>query len=84
MAPSPVATLSLGSVARRLGDEGATIEELRNELRGVVATVMKRNRRLASLIGLHRRINTDVMQLMLGCDSADEIQHGGTLVDAEA
>jgi hypothetical protein len=80
----PPQALTLGGVARRLGGGGAPLEELRLELRGVLAELMKRTRRLATLIGLHRRINTDVMQLMLGCSTKEEVDQGGSLVNAEA
>jgi len=80
----PAQTLSLGGVVHRLGDGGAHLDALRQELRSIVATVMKRNRRLAALIGLQRRITTDVMQLVLGSDEEGALGHGGSLVNAEA
>jgi len=80
----PVTTLTLGGVARRLGARGETLEALRLDLRQAVARVIRRNRRLAALIGLHRRINTDICQLVLGCDSPEQVEDGGALVNAEA
>ncbi len=79
-----VEALSLGGVARRMGPAGAPLEALRLELRQAVAGVIKRNRRLAALIGLHRRINTDICQLVLGCDNPEQVESGGALIDAEA
>lgn len=80
----PVGTLTLGSIVRRLGADGARLEELRGELRLAVGEVMKRRRRLSALIGMHQRINSDLMQLVLGCDSAEELEAGGSLINAEA
>ena len=69
---------------RKGGPAGAPLEALRLELRQAVAGVIKRNRRLAALIGLHRRINTDICQLVLGCDNPEQVESGGALIDAEA
>ncbi len=80
----PAGTLTLGSVVRRLEGKGARLDGLRKELRQSVANVMKRQRRLAALIGLHQRINADVMKVILGCDSHEEVNQGGALVNAEA
>jgi hypothetical protein len=80
----PVVTLTLGGIARRLGEDGSRVSELRQELRKVIAEMVKRMRRLSALIGMHRRINTDIMQLILGCDSKEEVESGGSLVNAEA
>lgn len=77
-------TLTLGSVARRLGAPGARLNELRSELRQVLGDLVRRQRRLAALIGMHRRINADVMQLILGCESHEQVNQGGSLVNAEA
>jgi hypothetical protein len=80
----PAKTLTLGGVARRLGAEGRRLEELRGELREVVGQVMKGRRRLSALIGMHRRINSDLMQLIMGCESEQELERGGSLINAEA
>jgi hypothetical protein len=80
----PATALTLGGVVRRAEGRGARLGDLRGELRAAVATVMKRQRRLASLIGMHRRINADVMQIMLGCETQDQVKQGGSLINAEA
>jgi len=80
----PEGTLTLGSIARRLGAEGERLDVLREELRELVASVLQRRRRLSSLIGLHRRVNTELMQLILGCESEEQVHEGGSLVNAEA
>ena len=76
--------LTLGGVVRRSGPDGRRLGQLREELRLAIANVMKRQRRMATLIGMHSRINADVMQIMLGCDSHKEVHQGGSLVNAEA
>jgi hypothetical protein len=80
----PVEALTLGSIVRRLGLEGTRLEELRVELRKVVATVLKHNRRLSSLIGMHRRLNRDIIQVVLGGDEKYDIDSSGTILDARA
>ena len=80
----PVEALTLGSIVRRLGPEGEQLEELRGELRKVVAAVLKHNRRLASLIGMHRRLNRDIIQVVLGGDENRDIASSGTILDARA
>lgn len=76
--------LTLGSVATRLGGDGARLAELRLELRELVAAVMKRNRRLSSLLGMHRRLNRDILKVVLGTEEGAEPTSAGTLVNAEA
>lgn len=80
----PATALTLGGVVRRAGAAGARLEELRGELRKAVAATVKRQRRLAALIGMHQRINADVMQIMLGCETQEQVRQGGSLVNAEA
>ncbi len=77
-------TLTLGSVVRRLPGTGEQLNLLRKELRLAVADVMKRQRRLTALIRMHARINEGVMQVIVGCESPEEINRGGSLVNAEA
>ncbi len=80
----PADALTLGAIVRRLGPEGARLEELRSELRGVVADVLRRNRRLSSLIGMHRRLNRDIVNTVLGAEEKDGLPSSGALLDAEA
>ncbi|MFT7484673.1 MAG: hypothetical protein ACI9F9_000517 [Candidatus Paceibacteria bacterium] len=77
-------TLTLGSVVRRLGGQGARMDTLRKELRAAISGVIKRQRRLSALINMHKRINADVMKVIVGCDSHEEVNQGGSLVNAEA
>jgi hypothetical protein len=80
----PADALTLGAIVRRLGPEGERLEKLRGELRQAVAEVLKRNRRLSSLIGMHRRVNNEIISVVLGVDDRDQLPSSGTLVDAEA
>lgn len=80
VAPSSV---TLGSLVVRLGEEGARLAELREELRDVTARVVRQNRRVAALVGLHRRINQEVLELVLADEHSNPMQRAGALVDAE-
>lgn len=80
----PADALTLGSIVRRLGPEGARLEELRAELRQVVAAMLKHHRRLSSLIGMHRRLNRDILQIVLGAEEGREFASSGTILDARA
>jgi hypothetical protein len=75
---------TLGSVAARLGDDGQRLAALRAELRSSVASVIKRNRRLSALLGMHRRLNRDILQVVLGAERGAEPTSAGTLVNAQA
>jgi len=76
--------LTLGSIVRRLGPEGARLEELRTELREVVAAVLKHNRRLSGLIGMHRRLNRDIIHIALGGEEGHDFSSSGAILDARA
>ncbi len=76
--------LTLGSIATRLESDGSRLAELRTELRSVVAAVIKRNRRLSALLGMHRRLNRDILQVVLGTEKGAEPTASGTLINAEA
>lgn len=76
--------LTLGSVALRLGEHGRTLSELRVELREVLATLARRNRRLGALVALQRRIVRDVVGAVLGQSSGESLRDTGTVLYAEA
>ena len=84
LAPS---ALTLGSLAERAGQDGERLGALRQELRSVVAEVVRANRRLSAAVAVHRKINSQVIELTLGDDEA--IRSGaaplgaGSLIDAE-
>ncbi len=80
VAPS---ALSLGSLAERLGADGARLLTLRDELREATTRVVRQNRRVAALVGLHRRINQEVLELVLADEDSNPMQRAGALVDAE-
>ncbi|MCB9916268.1 MAG: flagellar export chaperone FlgN [Planctomycetes bacterium] len=77
-------TLTLGSIAIRFGAQGDELRGLRGELRQVVADVARRNRRLSALLGMHRRLNRDVLKVVLGAEGGAEPTQAGSLVDARA
>jgi len=78
----PTDALTLGAIIRRLGPEGAKLEKLRAELRDAVAEVLKRNRRLSSLLGMHRRLNRDIVNTVLGLEGGQTMPSTGALLDA--
>lgn len=80
VAPS---ALTLRSLAERLGADGQRLTALRDELRDVTSRVVRQNRRVAAVLGLHRRINQEVLQLFLAEDDSNPLDRAGALVDAE-
>ena len=84
--------LTLSSIAERAespehtkrGGTG-TLCVLRAELRDLLASVLRRNRRVNRLVDEHRRLVTDTLTLLLGGGSdSDVVESSGGLVDAEA
>jgi hypothetical protein len=80
VAPS---ALTLRSIADRLGSDGARLLVLREELRDVSAHIVRQNRRIAAVVGLHRRINQEVIELVLAEAGSNPLERTGALVDAE-
>jgi len=76
--------LTLGSIAKRAGTDGRRLGELRTELRALVAKVMKRSRRLGALIGMHSRLNREIMETAFGSTEENKFEDSGSLVNAEA
>lgn len=77
-------SLTLRSIAERHGAGARRLGELRTELRDGVAKVARRNRRLAALIGLHRRLGYEVLEGLFTGGHGHPLNERGTLVDAEA
>lgn len=75
-----VKALTLSSVAERAGDAGARIEELRRELKPIAQDVLRRNRRVARLVGVHQEIAEQTMAAVLGTQRGKE--ETGVLFDA--
>jgi hypothetical protein len=75
--------LTLRSIAERLGDEGVRLRGLREELREATSRVVRQNRRVAAVLGLHRRLNQEVLELVLAEEDSNPFERTGALVDAE-
>lgn len=80
VAPS---SLTLRSIADRLGADGARLAVLREELRELTGRVVRQNRRVAALVGLHRRVNQEVLELVLSEEDSNPLERAGALVDTE-
>ena len=80
----PADLLSLGSIIERGGAQAAHLAPLRAELRTVTAEVVRKNRLLGALIGMHRRVIRDVIECVLDDDRGAALNGAGTLIDAEA
>jgi hypothetical protein len=80
VAPSSV---TLRSLAERLGADGRKLTELREELRETAARIVRQNRRVAALVGLHRRVNQEILELLLADETSNPLHGAGALVDAE-
>lgn len=77
------AVLSLSSIAQRVGPGAERLLALRHELRDATAAVAKRNRRLAALTTLYRRVLGDVIETLVSGDATAPLANTGTLVNAE-
>lgn len=77
-------TLSLSSILERGGDDCSRLAALRRELRDATASLARRNRRLAALMTLHRRVVHDLIGCLAQDDGASALSASGTLIDAEA
>jgi len=80
----PAEAMTLASIAERAGTESARLRDLRSELRGLVADVLRENRRLAALIGMHRRVTRDVIETVLYEGHGTARDGSGGLLNAEA
>ncbi len=80
----PADALTLGSIVERAGARAGMLAELREELRALTAKVLKRNRRLSALIGMHRRVIKEVIDTVLHEQVGAVMNGAGSLIDAEA
>jgi hypothetical protein len=80
----PAGAMSLSSIAERLGNEARRLVTLRRELRGVVADVLRRGRRISAMAQHHQGLLRDVMHLLAGAGDDRNKDHEGALVNAEA
>lgn len=72
--------LTLGSIVERLGPAGENMERLRGELRTRIASVLRRNRRVARLVHVHSGLVNETVSALLGVASVD--QEPGALFEA--
>ena len=73
-------TLTLGSIADRAGASGARLDELREVLRTQVAEVLRRNRRIARLVHVHKSIVEETITALIGTHAPEGAT--GALFDA--
>lgn len=76
--------LTLSSICERWGAGAQRLEQLHKDLREATARVVKKNRRLASLMTLHQRVVEDLIGTLMNMRDATALARSGTLVDAEA
>jgi hypothetical protein len=76
------AVLSLSSIAERIGPGTDRLLALRAELRDATAALAKRNRRLAALTALYRRVLGDVIETIVRGENSAPLENTGTLVNA--
>lgn len=77
------AALTLSSIAERIGAGSDRLLALRHDLRDATAALARRNRRLAALTTLYRRVLSDVIETLVSGDDATPLANAGTLVNAE-
>jgi hypothetical protein len=75
--------LSLSSIAERIGPGTERLLTLRRELRDSTATLAKRNRRLAALTTIYRRVLGDVIETLVSGEDSAPLDNTGTLVNAQ-
>jgi hypothetical protein len=78
------ATLTLGSIVQRVGDEGRRLARQREDLQHAAGSVARQSQRNGLVARLHQRVTSQVLQAVLvdGGDGAS-LTEGGTLINAE-
>ena len=76
-------SVTLGSVAARLGEAGQQLGELRLELRDLAQRVVDKNRRVAALVAMHRHVTNEILENVLADDDGNPVHERGVLLDAE-
>lgn len=74
---------TIGSMVERLGADGELLAAERARLIEVGADVRRRNRRMATLVRLHRQVTRELIQVVLGPEDGGDVHEGGSLIDAE-
>jgi len=79
--------LTIGSIVdrlrKRLGDEDSALARDRERLRELAIEVKRCNRRVATLVRLHRQVTRELIQVVLGPSDGSDVHAGGSLIDAE-
>jgi hypothetical protein len=79
----PAGLLTLSAVVERAGPAARGLADLRGELREAAAAVLKKNRRIAALVRVHRRVIEDVIRVLVDGVEGGPLSEAGHLVDAE-
>lgn len=74
---------TVGSLVERLGPDGELLAAERAQLIEVSGEVGRQNRRMATLVRLHRQVTRDLIQVVLGPEDGGDVHAGGSLIDAE-
>ena len=72
--------LTLGGIVERLGPAGVDLDRLRAELRARIASVLRKNRRVARLVGVQSALVNETVSTLLGLAGVD--QEPGALFEA--
>ena len=83
----PVDAMTMSSIVERADGRADRLIELRMTLRTRAAQVLKKNRKLAALANMHRKVMQEVIDAVLASElDGEEVAVGssGTLIDAEA
>ena len=83
----PADAMTMASIVERAGGQADRLIELRTALRTRAAQVLKKNRKLAALANMHRKVMQEVIDAVLASElDGEEVAVGtsGTLIDAEA
>ena len=75
--------MTISSIVERLGDDGAILAQERDRLTEIAKEVQRRNRRVATLVRLHRQVTKELIQVVLGPMDGGDVLDGGSLIDAE-
>lgn len=82
--------MTLGSLCERLSvadasanGRTAALRVERERLREAVLLTQKRTRRVNALVRLHREVAAELLSVVLGTESGEDVHAGGTLIDAE-
>lgn len=76
--------LTLRSIAERMGDEGAELMEMREQLTNKLKEVALASRAVSATAHMHRSVILDVLSVLFEGHGGDPMNEQGRLLDAEA